>query len=200
MIDLNVILLPDAEATENLLSLSDQLAKNFDVDYKLDRIDRPPHLSLYSALYPIRNTKKLVAVMEQISSLASGLTTQLSGFANFSGYIFYKAVLSEELQRLHEAVVDTLNPLREGLISEGQKRLTGLTPKQEDAIKQYGYVSVKHLFMPHITLAHINGIDQASAAIQSLPNRTITFNPRSLSLVPFDLSDRLGSPVVTYSI
>lgn len=194
-IDLNVILLPDNTTSKRLIGLSEQVANKVNVKYKLDRNDRPPHLSLYSARYPLYNLAKISLVMEELAAVAKGVEVELRGYSVFSGYLFYDVVRSRGLMKLHEAVVDTLNPLREGLISEDQKSLFGLTKKQEDAILKYGYVSVKDTFMPHVTLARLSDPNQAEEAINVLPGGGLTFTPKSLLLVPFDLENRLKKPI-----
>lgn len=198
-IDLNVILLPDENTTQRLIGLSEQVANQVQVKYKLDGKYRPPHLSLYSAAYPLHNLTRISLVLEQLSALAKGVEVELRGYSVFSGYLFYDALRSRRLMELHESVVDALNPLREGLISEDQKRLLGLTKKQEDAILKYGYVSVKDTFIPHVTLARLSDPNQAEQATNFLPGG-LTFTPKSLSLVPFDLEDRLKKPVATYNL
>lgn len=199
-IDLNVILLPGDTTSKRLIGLSEQVAKQVHVKYKLDGNDRPPHLSLYSAAYPLHNLDKISLVMEQLSVLAKGVEVELSGYSVFSGYLFYDALRSRRLMSLHESVVDALNPLREGLISDDQKGLFGLTKQQKAAISEYGYVSVKDTFMPHVTLARLSDPNQAEQAINVLPGGGLTFTPKSLSLVPFDLEDRLKKPVATYRL
>lgn len=199
-IDLNVILLPDNNTSQKLIGLSERVASKVNVRYKLDRTDRPPHLSLYSALYPLHNLDKVRLAMEELAALANGVEVELNGYSVFSGYLFYDAVRSSRLMELHELVVDTLNPLRDGLISEDQKRLFGLTKDQEAAISKYGYVSVKDTFMPHVTLACLSDFNQTEEAVKVLPKEVLTFTPTSLSLVPFDLEDRIKKPVATYSL
>lgn len=194
-IDLNLVLLPDSSTNHKLILLSQQLGCQLSTKYTLGTEGYPPHLSLYSALYPKSNIDRIITNLTASLSDTKSFPITLGSFSNFSGYIFYNAVMTSEIRDLHDRVVDMLNPLREGLISEDQKGLVGLTQEQEKAIEEFGYVSVGANFMPHITLAHITDTQNAQSALEILPKGKIIFTPVQLALVSFDLNQKLEKPL-----
>ncbi|MCL4377288.1 MAG: hypothetical protein M1409_02720 [Actinobacteria bacterium] len=65
-IDLNVVILPNKEISTKLIKWSKFIASKFKSDYILDTKKHLPHLSLYSARYPLKNRRLLVKAVNDI--------------------------------------------------------------------------------------------------------------------------------------
>lgn len=183
--DLNVVILPDTETRDRLVSWSNTLADTFPTLYRLNSTDKLPHFSLYSAQYPAKNIPTITEQLSQIAQESGEMEAEFDGFSIFSGYVFYDALKTDPIMTLHERVVDSLNPLREGQISDVQRSLTGLTAAQQQAIDEYGYVSVKDLYMPHISITKLPNDELAREAIAVLPHEKLSFRVGSIALAPF---------------
>jgi len=199
-IDLNVAILPDQELSSKLIDWSQKIASNFDTDYTLNNFDHFPHLSLYSARYPIKNKYLVEKAISNICSNLKSFQVTLKSFSVFSGFLFYDLEKDKRLIKLHEKIVDDLNPLREGLISDNQRQLTGLSANQKDAIEEYGYVSVKNLYMPHISLTHLKNLTDGEKAREILPQEINYFFTNTLVIAPFAEFGTLPKPLKTFSI
>lgn len=101
---------------------------------------------------------------------------------------------------MHEEVVDKLNPLREGLISDNQKGLMGLTVEQKKAIETYGYVSVKNLYMPHISITHLAEPDEYVLVKQKLPNEVNSISADTIAISYFAEYGTFPKPLKVYKI
>lgn len=111
---------------------------------------------------------------------------------------FYNVEKNSELIQLHETVVDNLNPLREGFISDNQKQLTGLSQDQRNAIKEYGYVSVKKLYTPHISITHLTKQENSQTIEKTLPEEVNIFSVKILALSRFADYGTFPRPSRTY--
>jgi 2'-5' RNA ligase len=187
-IDLNVVIIPPLNIAQELIKVSETLKNTWETMYVLGG-KRKPHFSLYSACYPSKNMRKVTKSLKLVAKESTGvLRLKLQGFYIFSGYVFFDIVNSPELMSLHNAVVDTLNPFREGLVSDVMKGLTGLSQKQRQAIEEYGYVSVKDSYMPHISLTKLSRPRQDSAAVLKYLRSNVEpmfFDVTSISTGPF---------------
>ena len=181
-IDLNIAILPSEELSVKLIKWSGSISKRCKVDYSLNSVNYLPHLSLYSARYPLKNKKLVEDRVDTIVKNIHSFEITLCGFSFFSGYLFYNADKSGELSSLHETIVDTLNPLREGLISDAQKQLYGLSPMQKEAIENYGYVSVKELYMPHVSITHTGDVAQENLVKSIFPNERNSFLIKAIAI------------------
>lgn len=199
-LDLNIALLPDLKTSQKLIEWSQIITRKYPSDYVLDDYHLP-HLSLYSARYPAKNQDLITQNIDQLCQQISSFPITLPSFSLFSGFLFYDAVKEKHLLDLHEMVVDKLNLLREGLISDNQKQQYGLSPEQQQAIKDYGYVSVKKLYMPHISLTHLQNPPQENTLVfNSLPQEQNTFFVRKLVIAPYGDFGTLSRPLKTYLI
>ncbi len=183
-VDLNVVILPDERTTGVLLDWSERIASRFPTAYVLDRTNTLPHLSIYSAQYPARNQMGIEGAVGRIAQDRKPFDVQLSGFSAFSGFVFYDAVKDAAMNNIHESLVEGLNPLREGHISKTQRQLTNLSEAQKEAIEDYGYVGVKELYKPHISVTKMLDPQQTDEAIALLPRQDLIFSVRQIAIAP----------------
>lgn len=79
-IDLNVVILPNKELSLKLIQWSSFIASQFETDYVLDRSTRLPHLSLYSARYPLKNKAFVDNSVKTIVSSTARFNITMEGF------------------------------------------------------------------------------------------------------------------------
>lgn len=200
MADLNVVILPDEKTSHAIIAWSELIASCFPTAYTLNGRDILPHLSLYAARYPDRNQDAIEKIVDDLVAHCEAFNVTLSGFSVFSGYIFYDAVLHKKLKALHEAIVDALNPLREGQVSDNQRQQTGLTVEQQRAIEKYGYVSVKNLYMPHISITRMVHEKDANVAISLLPTEQMVFKVQTIAIASYAAYGTCPQPLRTFSL
>ena len=195
--ELNIVLLPDDATSQTLVTWSERVAHRYPTVFKLNQTDKLPHLSLYSAKYPSENQDQIEEQVRTIAASTSPVDIILQGFSIFSGFLFYDALKSDKLLKLHEQLVSALNPLREGLISDTQRQLTNLTDEQQKAIEIYGYVSVGRLYMPHVTVTKMVNPQVAKQAIALLPKETHIFQAKEIAIAPFASHGTCPKPLLT---
>lgn len=199
-IDLNVVILPNTDLSLKMIQWSRLISTRHKTNYILDQKKYFPHLSLYSARYPFKNKQAVENAVKQIAMETGKFEIKLEGFSCFSGYFFYDAKKNKELVALHERIVDTLNSLREGLISDNQRQLKGLSHDHERAIQEYGYLSVKKLYMPHISLTHLVYPLKFDQAKGILPKEINLFTTDTIAISHFAEYGTFPRPIVKYNV
>ncbi|MEW6709287.1 MAG: 2'-5' RNA ligase family protein [Candidatus Riflebacteria bacterium] len=145
----------EGQALEKALEINHIMVQRFasQIDFKQNI---KPHLTLFMGFFPEINPvqKELLDLNQSFA----GFDVHLQGFRLTSeGYLFWDAEEQEELQLLHEKVLESLNPLRNGLIREKfNQSFDSYLPVEQENIKKFGFPWVKHLFNPHLTLAKIS--------------------------------------------
>lgn len=163
---LNVVLLLDEHTKQRLIELSQLIAQITKSYFVLDEHSYLPHLSLYQSMYKANRQKDVLNAAAQLAKQYKSLEIQLSGYSQFSGYVYLDAATDDDLIKLHEAALDSCNPLREGLIPDPIQELIAnqkLDQQQAKLTIAYGHPFTKELFKPHVTLARIQdefGIDE----------------------------------------
>jgi len=182
-LDLNVALLPDAHIGDTAISLSQKIAGKYSVHFTLDSVNHIPHLSLYHARYPNKNSTEVVNQIERVAKLASPFPVILDRVACLENFIFLAARGSGGLSLLQSMVLDALNPLREGLILPDYRTILdnkSADLQQVEYIRHYGYAYVKEAFSPHVTLTRLKEKREITKAMALVPNEIRTFQSSEL--------------------
>lgn len=170
-IRLNVALKPLDEITKKLISLSREVAKNYESFFVLDGVDFFPHLTIYSPEYPESNSNKILKVVKDISHNSPKIVFRLEKVNDSQGFISLHFQLTPEIKQLHQKVVKKLNPLREGHIREryhqNDYRIT-FSPEQLTNIEKYGYPDAMSLYHPHLTIIRLKDESIAKEIVNNI--------------------------------
>ncbi len=183
--DLNVVILPDEETRQALISLSQELSKKVDSHFILNEAEFRPHLSLFPNQFPTRNRQGIENALKALGESSESLNIQLTGYSQISGYIFIDAVKTADLINLHSDAVSVLNPLREGHMPALVSHLKGLNDSQRDNVETYGNPIVLSTWEPHVTLTHIDDLERAKQILAELPPINLKFNAAAMHLSRF---------------
>lgn len=166
---LNIVYLPDDSTRRKAIELSERLASRLSIEFTLGK-DKHPHITIYQARFPTKNVEKLKEVIRQIVSKTRLFEIKMAEFlANVGvpGFIWWTAKKSDQLLKVHWKILDSVNPLREGLIPEGLKNYPA---KEEDKmeIENYGSLLVGKRHQPHITITRIKNLSDGQKALKIL--------------------------------
>lgn len=169
----NIVILLDDSLTSQLIQLSEEINSKIPSAIILNAVDMYPHITLYTTNYP-RDNEELV--MEKLSKLSQNVRP-------FS-IVLNKPIVdmlgvwinaAPNLQRLHELVVDTCNPSREGLYDEKELIAIGDNTQRQESLKKWGMWAAKELYIPHITLSRPIDSSGLEEALHVLPE-ALCFN------------------------
>lgn len=152
----NIVILFDETLTQKFIKLSKNVNAHIPSKIVLNNTDQIPHLTLYMTKYPERNIQKVVEKISRIAQTTKPFQMKLIGKScHASGTLFIDAEMSVNLYRLHEKLVDRLNPLREGLFNEEELTVQGMTEKNKKMLIEYSMWAVKNDYLPHISVARV---------------------------------------------
>jgi 2'-5' RNA ligase len=158
-IQINIAIIPEEQILEEAITLSELLHKNFDIEFALNKQNFLPHITISQARYPKRNLTKVIDTVTNHLSSIQPFNIILNLFEiYFNHYIFWNAERIPSLISLHQQIVNTTNPLREGLVLEHIAAMDNLSEEDASDRKKYGALLIGSRYQPHITLAYLKQV------------------------------------------
>ena len=174
---IDIALKPSREVTTEALRLSKEIDQEAGAYFVLDAINYFPHVTLYSTEYPEKNLNDIFEVANTIAMSTPSFTATFTTSYSHRGYIDISIKKTQELEMLHENIVNKLNPFRENHLREkytSPTELAGYSLQQQKYIQNYGYSEVFDAFRPHLTIARLKHETLAKVITQKL-----NFSPES---------------------
>jgi hypothetical protein len=82
-------------------------------------------------------------------------------------YLDIEYIKSDELVTLQEQIIETLNPIRDGLRERDKERVVDAVGETRSNLMKYGYRSVGNMFSPHLTFTRFK--DNQKNILEALP-------------------------------
>lgn len=143
-----------------------------------------PHVTLYVSRFPERNLPKLLDIVKEIASLHAPVCFSSTGVNVKWRYVGITLALTDEIKKIHEEVVRSLNGLREGHTKYKETdSFDAMTPEELENIKTWGYAHVMNLYIPHITLLALEDEKNTPMVAESVSWNTEFFAPSITVLV-----------------
>ena len=163
----DIVLIPDDNIANTVISLSEKLGKN-DTYFTLKEGEYYPHLSLYMAQLDM---SKIDEIKDRLSSVvvnSSKVTLNPKEFHQQWGYVDVEYEREANSDILQMDVVHALNPVRDGLRQNDIDRLPEAIGLERENILTYGYRSIGEKFAPHITITRF--ADRKDIDLTALPD------------------------------
>lgn len=155
-IRLNTAFIPPKEVSEKAIELSRSISDSADAYFVLDGIRFYPHITIYPPEYPEEKVSEVLEAVEQISRSFSPIKFKYRRIDSLEGYVGISFKHTLEIKTIHEQLIKTLNPLREGRIREKYSEYQmEFTSAQLENIKSYGYPDAMSLYNPHLTITRL---------------------------------------------
>jgi 2'-5' RNA ligase len=181
---LNVVILPNDSLRSQAITWSTKLSRDYKTNFTLDQTTYMPHITLYQAAYPATNLDALKIELREIAKRPP-FDIELDGFSCLDGFIYYNVTGSAQLTRLHNNVVQALNPFRQGILLPPIADLMAnpQTPTHiKTNIKTYGSPNVRNSYVPHLTITRLQDWDKAQEAVNSLTSVRSPLNVHTICL------------------
>jgi len=177
-IRLNTVLkLPD-KVVEEAIALSREIAKDNKAVFVLDGIRFHPHITVYSPEYPEKNLDNVLENVEEITKNTEKVKLIFERIDTKQGFIVVGFVFSSEIKRLHEKVVEMLNPLREGHLKgkyEAPDYRMKLSQEKKENITKYGHPGTMTLYSPHLSIIRLEDEFLAEKVTETIKWNTVEF-------------------------
>jgi 2'-5' RNA ligase len=181
----NIVLFPSAVVEQQAIEWSRSVCRRFKTRYVLDAQTWHPHITLYQAHYPTNSIEKVQAGLAEITKKVPQFEITMHNFSVLNGFIFYDAIKSPEIAALHLTLLETLNPLREGILTDADRRILAdprIPEKIKQNIQQYAYAFAKDSYIPHMSITRLEEYQEADEAKKLLQTKTMKFTVQELLL------------------
>jgi len=160
----DIILLLDKESERKALALAAQIKVEGENTFKIDNQKYFAHVSLYFPYLPEENLENVEQIVKKIAASTERFALSVNGLEAADSSIAIQFRKINILEKLHETIVETVNPLRNGAIRD--KELKGIeagdfSPEQSAMIMAYGVPNILKLYQPHLTLARLSSDEEA---------------------------------------
>ncbi len=180
----NIVVLFDNQLNNQLISLSQQINTQIPSKIVLNTVNKIPHMTLYTSIYPSENLEKIKSKLSSLAKRFKQFDIMFSSKTIDVGSIFINAKLSKKLSTLHSNIVDELNKLRNGNYDEKELLLIGKNIARKKSLIKYGMWAAKKLYVPHISISRPHDPDKLDDALKMLPNHFNYVTPvKSINLV-----------------
>ncbi len=109
------------------------------------------HLSVVLYCLPVEKVPHLITSLTAITSGFKPLCAQVDKLEKIGPDYIGFSLQSEELQKIHETVVEELRPLVSGIYNPKYLK-HNLSEKELFYLKNYGYQRIKEFYAPHLTI------------------------------------------------
>ncbi len=166
---ISITLIPEYKTEDCVLKLNENLIKNFSIKKIEEGVKNYAHISLYNANFPEHNMYIIENIIKDISeniSIINLLPERLNIKSKFISVVFKK---TPEIEYLQNKIIDLLNPLREGMLkSKYIEKAEFYSERELFYAKTYGYPFCKDEFIPHMTVAEMNDIENSSNILKDI--------------------------------
>lgn len=197
----NVVLLPDAPVRDYAITLSHKIAKKHKTSFILDGKNFYPHVTLYQAAYPEKNLGHVEKRVAAIAQSEKKFLLEVKGCSGLLGFVFLDVLLTAPLQKLHTAVVSSLNELREGVLMDSVKSLLvseDIPEKMKDSIRSYGSPLAMDAYLAHITLCHLQNSEEREVVCASLGKVETSFAVDALHVTNIGIAGTVNKFFASY--
>jgi len=153
---LNTVIFPPPHIEEEAIQLSEKAASFAPTSFVLDRSNYFTHCTLYSPEYPLY---KIDEVISAVQTLSNTLEQQQMNFDALKptqgGGVSADYISSQNLKKLRENVIQTLNPIRTNVVRKKYANFETdgvLNTDQKESVQLYGY-PVDAYHFPHISIS-----------------------------------------------
>lgn len=170
-IRINAALKPPVDIAQKIITLSQDIAKEHKSYFVLDNKNYFPHFTVYSPEYPINRAQEIPARLKEIAKNQISFRMNFKEIGTNQGYIGLHFELTPEIKGFHVAIVEALNPLREGHLRDKYKAndyKMELSQEKLDNIDKYGYPSAMNLYHPHMTIIRLPDAKVAESLAQKI--------------------------------
>lgn len=156
-IRINIAFKPPIEVAELVAGISKDISRRAETYFVIDNQNYFPHITIYSPEYPDHNFEKIV---ETVENIAKGFSPPKFIFREIKagqGFVTLDLDYSEEMKRIHETIVENLNPLRENHIRQKytDSYMMKFSEEKKENIRKYGYPDSMAFYHPHMSLARL---------------------------------------------
>jgi len=181
----NIVLLPSDELAQKAVAASSVLQPLGSL-IALSNTGPFPHLSLYMTQLKEADLERVKDILVEIAAQTAVFSLTADCYFQAEGYLDPNYESVDRLATLQITVVDTINPIRDGMRAKDVAKLEAATGIARQNLQQYGYKNIGELFRPHMTIGRMKAAEAVDTA--ALPP-VADFSGRFVKLGLFEMGD-----------
>ena len=163
----DIVLLPDKRLEQQSIAVSEQLT-GFNTFFTLREGVCFPHISLYMLQLKVANLERVTQLLRVVAAHTPTITlTAKRYYMGGSGFFDVEYTHTAPLDAVKHEVLETINPLRDGLREHDKIRIRTATGEVLHNLQRYGYQYTGALARPHITITRF--VKETAVDIDTLP-------------------------------
>lgn len=178
---INIAIVPAEKIAQSVVDMARVCTAGVESYFGVDGINFHPHLTIYPPEIPSEKLDVVIEALEKLLKPWEPFELEFGGIATNWGYIDVEIKPNEKLQKLHEQIVQTINPLREDRVREKYQdpnSIAHFSIQQKKLLFDYGYADALELYRPHLTFCRLENETEAADKASSLnwPHRSMTLD------------------------
>ncbi len=151
------------EIAQSVADIGNDISKKDETYFVVDNKNIFAHITIYSPEYPAGNLEKVLKTVENIAKEFSAPKFIFQKVKAGQGFVTLDFDYSEEIKRIHETIVEKLNPLRENHVRQKytDSYMMKFSEEKNENIRKYGYPDSMRFYHPHMSLARLKNEDLA---------------------------------------
>jgi len=140
------------------MKLSKEITEKDDVYFVLDDVAYFSHITIFMGEFPEKNLEKIVQAVGELARKIPSAEMMFTGNKSHLGWLGPCFYYSDNIRKIHETIIEKINPLREGRVREKHKTseyLEKLSFQQCENVEKYGYPNLMDIYEPHLTLTKL---------------------------------------------
>lgn len=168
----DVVLLPNPELSQRVITFSAQLSATYGTVSTLHADGPVPHASLYMTQLKVSDIARVQEILADIAARTPVFNLIANGYWLDSRYFDADYKKTDALADLQMAVINAINPIRDGMREKDKAKLLEAEGLARENLETYGYPAVGELFRPHMTLTRFADERLTMGAIEK-PNAQV---------------------------
>jgi len=164
----DIVILP-GENVRDIAYIESQKLETQSTLFTLEEGTFYPHVSLYMLQLKVIDVSKAMNVISQIAKTHNQFDLLAEKYHQIAGYIDIEYTKTDLLIKLQSDVITALNPIRDGLRLNDQKRILTSTGVELTNLQEYGYRAIGQLFEPHLTLTRFENLEPIDTSTMIVP-------------------------------
>jgi len=153
---INIAFRAPEDFESKVIKLSQEIGNKNNSYFILDGINYYPHITIYSSIFSESNLSNILEKIEIFVKKLDDVSFKFKGVGVGQGYIGFNFINSNKIKKIHQGIVELLNPLRKNISEDDLKDYNLVfNKKQKKSISEYGYPDAMNLYVPHMTITRL---------------------------------------------
>jgi 2'-5' RNA ligase len=182
---IQIVFTLDNKISEKIIKLNQECRAKLDGEFYIDGKNFFPHITIYSAEFPIANLITIKNSLKIIAHDIQSFKIETSKLYESDGTLMWGFKNEKIINTIHRDILQLMNPYRNGYLRKkysDKQYLNTLSKRQIVLVKKYGYQYVLDYYKPHITFMIYEDENKAKKVLKDIKLLDAYKNPISIEI------------------